>query len=110
MWRVFIGIMIVGILVGVAGVIAGLWLIWDLTNTMAWWLESGKSWDSFYFPFPFFSGGVDCSNWTLAFDYGMLFIIAGCICIGLFSYFLGWVMLIKGIWEDLERAIEERKT
>ena len=110
MWRTFIAIAVVGILIGVAAVIAGLWLIWDLVNTMAWWLATGRSWESFYFPFPFFSGGVDHTNWTLAFDIGMTFIIVGCMLVGVFSYLLGWIVLMRHLWREVERSLEEGKT
>ncbi|MEM1944116.1 MAG: hypothetical protein QXE50_06045 [Nitrososphaerota archaeon] len=61
----------------IASTVAGLWIIWDLVNRMAWGWRSGEKWEDFRFPLPFFSFEINHRNWTLAFDIGMSLILVG---------------------------------
>lgn len=68
-------------------VVAGLWLIWDVSNTLAWYWLLKRRPEEFEFYSPFFLKKVGFNRWTLVFDIGMTLI--------LFGYFL---MFLLALW------------
>ena len=79
---------ILSLFAGVGILIAGTWLIWDLTTTIVvQYVQGGKPWDTFTFPFPLFV--ATSQNWTLPFDIGLGFQMIGVFLIIMGAFLLG---------------------
>lgn len=77
-------------IVALSSVVAGLWLIWDVANTIAWYWVLQKKPEEFEFYSPFFIKKVKFERWTLVFDIGMTLILFGFF--SMFSMVIGVIL------------------
>ncbi|MEM2029395.1 MAG: hypothetical protein QXS05_08475 [Candidatus Bathyarchaeia archaeon] len=67
------------IIVAFSSVVAGLWLVWDLLNTIVWYWVAGRFPEEFEFYSPFFIKKVGFKRWSLVYDIGASLVYFGVV-------------------------------